>query len=53
MPIEIREMIIKARIEPGGGSRPAKPTAKADDCGCKTTLSADDLERLMQDRAER
>jgi hypothetical protein len=52
MPIEIREMIIKARIEPDGRRPPGK-AAETDDCACKSTVTADDLTRLLNDRNER
>jgi hypothetical protein len=53
MPIEIRQMIVKARITPQGAAPSRAGVPPKDDCDCAQGLTADDLARLLSDREER
>jgi hypothetical protein len=52
MPVLIRELVIKARVEPEARSAPA-PRADKGSCGCPGGISAEDLARILADRQER
>jgi hypothetical protein len=53
MPIEIRELIINARVEPDAVSRPPRKGQAQEECDCSGGVDADGLARLLRDREER
>jgi hypothetical protein len=53
MPILIRELVIKARVEPEAVRPSAAPKGEKADCGCGGAVSAEELARLLADRQER
>lgn len=53
MPIEIRELIIKARVEPRDTTPGRAPRDDDKDCGCGATMDADALARILADMKER
>ncbi|MDQ2088744.1 DUF5908 family protein [Marimonas arenosa] len=55
MPIEIRELVIKARVDP---DRTVSPSHRGGgdnkkDCGCGSGFGPDELARILVDREER
>lgn len=53
MPIEIRELIIRARVEPEAAPEAGHAAAPKAECGCAHGVSEDDLMRILKDRQER
>ena len=52
MPILIRELVIKAKVDAEAAAPAAAPKDKGD-CGCGGSLCVEDLARILADREER
>lgn len=53
MTIEIRELVIRARIEPGCSKTRTQQTARKNNTAKVTKTLTDDLMRILKDKGER
>ena len=53
MAIEIRELIIRARVEPQSAPDAGRPVRPPEERSCSGALTADELARILKDKQER